>query len=88
MPWLIASADAIEPVQRVAGQRDDVERVHDRDGVGDFFGRGGLEPRETVHGHHLDSFAKRWCLASSQLLNTALDRPGPCRAVVTGRCRV
>ena len=42
------------PVERVAGQADDVERVHHRDRVGELFGRGGLEPGEPVHRDHLD----------------------------------
>jgi hypothetical protein len=39
---LLDSATA--PVQRVTSQTDHVEGVHDRDGVGQFLGGGGLEP--------------------------------------------
>ena len=41
-------------IQRVAGEADHVERVHDGDGVGEFLGGSGLEPGEAVHRDHLD----------------------------------
>jgi hypothetical protein len=41
-------------VECVAGEADDVEGVHHRHGVGQFFGGGGLEPGEAVHRHDLD----------------------------------
>jgi hypothetical protein len=46
-------------VQRVAGQADHVEGVHDRDGVGELFGGRGLEAGEAVHGDHLNRVAPR-----------------------------
>ena len=44
-------------IQRVAGETDHVERVHDGDRVGQFFRGGGLEPGEPVHRDHLDLLA-------------------------------
>ncbi len=43
------------PVEGVAGQPDDVEGVHHRHGVGELFGRGGLEAGEPVHRDDLDA---------------------------------
>lgn len=36
-------------VLRVAGEADEVERVHHRDRVWEFLGGGGLEPGEAIH---------------------------------------
>ena len=44
---LLDAASAL--VQGVTGQAHYMERVHDRDGVGQFLGGGGLEPGEPVH---------------------------------------
>jgi hypothetical protein len=44
-------------VQSIAGQAHDVERVHHRDRVGQFFAGGGLETGEPVHRNHLDAVA-------------------------------
>lgn len=50
--------DLLDPpaafVQRVVGQADDVEGVHHRDRVRQFFGSGGLEAGEPVHRDHFD----------------------------------
>ena len=72
-------------VQRVAGQRGDVERVHDRDRVGDCLGGGGLEAGEPVHRHHLDPVPERGCLGVEpgleHRLGAAFDHvQQPCRA--------
>ncbi len=42
------------PVQGVTGEPDDMERIHHRDRVGEFLGRGGLEPTEPIHRDHFD----------------------------------
>ena len=47
METLLDAASAV--VERVAGEADDVERVHHRDGVGELLAGGGLEPGEPVH---------------------------------------
>ena len=52
---LLHSASAL--VQRVAGEADNVEGVHDRDGVGEFFGGGRLEACEPVHRDDFDPLA-------------------------------
>ena len=48
---------AAAPVEGVAGEADDVERVHHRDSVGQLLGGGGLEPGEAVHRDDLDPVA-------------------------------
>ena len=40
---------ATAQVHSVAGEADDVEGVHHRDGLRDLFGGGGLEPGEPFH---------------------------------------
>ena len=50
---------ASAPVQRVAGQADDVEGIHHRDRVGQLLGGGGLEPGEPVHRDDLHPVAPR-----------------------------
>src|SRR3546814_7689678 len=45
------------PVQGLAGEADDVERVHHRDCVGEFLGGCGLEAGEAVHRDYLDGVA-------------------------------
>src|SRR5690606_3961822 len=42
------------PVDRIPGETDRVKRIHDRNGVGQLFGGGGLEPAEAVHRDRLD----------------------------------
>ena len=72
-------------VECVAGEPRDMERVHDRDRVRDRFSGSGLEPRESVHRHDLDSLAEALGLAVEpgleDLLRAALDhRQQPGRA--------
>ena len=43
-------------VQGVAGEADHVEGIHDRDGVGQFLGGGGLEACEAVHRDDFQAF--------------------------------
>jgi hypothetical protein len=81
-------------VQCVAGQGDDMERVHDRDRVGKLFGGGGLEAGEPVHRDDLDPVPELGCLGLQpgleHLFGAAFDhvqqpgRPG----AVTHRCQV
>ena len=44
-------------IQGVAGQVHDVEGVHDRPCVGEFFGGSALEPGESIHRDDLDTAA-------------------------------
>ena len=83
---LLDAASAV--VERVAGETDDVERVHHRDGVGELLGGGGLEPGEPVHRDDLDHVAPRLRAVGEpgleHLLGTALDhvqQPGRAGAV-------
>ena len=46
-------------VQFGAGQGHHVEGVHDRGGLGQHFGGGGLVAAESVHGHNVDLVAER-----------------------------
>lgn len=46
-------------VEGVAGELDDVERVHHLDRVREGFGGGGLEAGEPVHRDHLDPVPER-----------------------------
>jgi hypothetical protein len=73
------------PVERVAGQSDDVEGVHDRDRVRDLLGSGGLEPGEPVHRDDLDPVAPGVVALGEpgleRLLGAALDHvEQPCGA--------
>jgi len=51
-------------VQRFAGQRDHVKRVHHCNRVGDGLSGGGLETGEPVHRHDLDPVAERGALVA------------------------
>ena len=53
--FLLDSAAAL--IESVPGQPDDVEGIHNRDGVRQLLGGGGLEAREPIHGHDLDPIA-------------------------------
>ena len=68
---------AAAPVEGVAGEADDVERVHHRDGVGQLLGGGGLEPGEPVHRDDLDLVPPRRVAFGQPLLErlfgTAFD---------------
>jgi len=72
---LLDSAPA--PVERVAGQADHMEGVHDRDRVGELFGGGGLEPGEPIHRDDLHTVAPGLRPLGEpgleHLLGTALD---------------
>lgn len=48
-------------IQLRAGERDDMERIHDRDRLGDAPGGGGLVTTEPVHGQHLHPSPERRC---------------------------
>ena len=68
-----------------SGQPDDVERVHDRDRLGQVFGGGGLEAGEPVHRDDLDGVAPRLGAFGKpgleRLLGPSLDHvQQPCRA--------
>lgn len=82
---------AATPVQCVAGQADDVEGVHDRDGVGKFLAGGGLEAAEPVHRDHLHAVAPLLGPVGEpgleRLLGASLDHveePGGAGAVAYG----
>ena len=83
---------AAAPVQRVAGQADDVEGVHHRDRVGQLLGGGGLEAGEPVHRDDLDAVAPGLVAVGEpgleRLLGAALDhvqQPGRAGAVADRR---
>ncbi len=65
---------ASAPVERVAGQTDDVEGVHHRDRVGQLFGGGGLEPGEPVHRDDLHTVAPGLRAVGEPLLEGLLVR--------------
>jgi len=71
-------------VQRVAGQTDDVEGIHDRDSVGQLFAGGGLEPGEPVHRDDLHAAQQTGNLFSGEVdaLMAILQRRGG--SIVTG----
>ena len=46
-------------IQGVAGQVHDVEGIHDRPCVGEFFGGGALKPGESIHSDDLDTLTPR-----------------------------
>ena len=46
-------------IQGVAGQVHDVERIHDRGRVGEFFGGGAFKPGESIHSDDLDTLTPR-----------------------------
>ena len=62
-------------VQGVSGQPDDVERVHDRDRLGQFFGGGGLEAVKPSIATTSSASCHVWGRSVSQVLNACLDRP-------------
>jgi len=62
-------------VQGVAGEPDDVERVHDRDRVREFLDGGSLEAGEPIHRDHLHPIAPDLGRSASQALNARLERP-------------
>ena len=46
-------------IQGVASEVYDVEGIHDRPCVGEFFGGGALEPGESIHRYDLDALTPR-----------------------------
>jgi hypothetical protein len=73
------------PIERVAGQPDHVEGIHDRDRVGELPGGGGLEAAEPVHRDDLHVVAPGVGAGGEpgleHLLGAALDHvEQPCRA--------
>ena len=63
-------------IESIPGQVHDVEGVHDRGCVWEFFSGGALEPGESIHRDDLDVLAPRGRLGGRQVLKTPLDRPG------------
>lgn len=45
---------SVAPIQGVASQVHDVEGIHDRPCIGEFFGGGALKPGESIHCNDLD----------------------------------
>ena len=79
-------------IQGVAGQVHDVEGVHDRGCVWEFFGGGAFEPGESIHRDDLDVLAPRGRLGGQpgfeDLLGAARDHvqePGGTAAIMDGR---
>ena len=86
---LDASAALIESIP---GQVHDVEGIHDRPCVWEFFGGGALEPGESIHRDNLNVAAPRGRLGSQpgfeDLLGAARDhiqQPGGATAIMDGR---
>lgn len=46
-------------IQSVTGKVYDVEGIHDRPCIGEFFGGGALKPGESIHCNDLDALAPR-----------------------------
>ena len=79
-------------IQGVAGEAYDVEGVHDRGCVWEFFGGGAFEPGEAIHRDDLDALAPRGRLGGQpgfeDLLGAARDhvqQPGGTAAIMDGR---
>ena len=79
-------------IQGVAGQVHDVEGVHDRGCVWEFFGGGAFEPGESIHSDDLDALAPRVGLGGQpgfeHLFGAARDHiqePGGATAISDGR---
>ena len=86
---LDASAALIESI---SGQVHDVEGVHDRPCVWEFFGGGAFEPGESIHRDNLNAFAPGVGLGGQpgfeDLLGAARDhiqQPGGTAAIMDGR---
>ena len=71
-------------VERVSGQPDDVEGVHDRGRIREFLGGGGLEAGEPVHRDDLDLVAHAAGRSASQVLNACLERPSTMSSSLAG----
>lgn len=61
-------------VERVTCEADDVDAVHDRRGLGDFFSRSRLEAGETVHRDDSEPSRQVRDWAGSQVLKTCFKR--------------
>ena len=79
-------------IESIPGQMHDVEGVHDRPCVWEFFGGGALEPGESIHRDDLDALAPRGRLGGQpgfeDLLGAARDhiqQPGGTTAIMDGR---
>ena len=79
-------------IESIPGQMHDVEGVHDRPCVWEFFGGGALEPGEAIHRDDLDAIAPRGRLGGQpgfeDLLGAAWDHvqePGGATAIMDGR---
>ena len=79
-------------IQGVAGEVHDVEGVHDRPCVGEFFGGCAFEPSESIHRDDLDALAPRVGLGGQpgfeDLLGATRDHiqePGGAAAFSDGR---
>ena len=79
-------------IESIPGQVHDVEGVHDRPCVWEFFGGGALEPGESIHSDNLNALAPRGRLGGQpgfeDLLGSAWDHvqeTGGTAAVTDGR---
>ena len=79
-------------IESIPGEVHDVEGVHDRGCVWEFFGGGAFEPGESVHSDDLDVLAPRGRLGGQpgfeDLLGAARDHvqePGGTAAIMDGR---
>ena len=79
-------------IESISGQVHDVEGVHDRPCVWEFFGGGAFEPGESIHRDDLDALAPRGRLGGQpgfeDLLGSARDhiqQPGGTAAIMDGR---
>ena len=79
-------------IQGVAGEAYDVEGVHDRGCVGEFFGGGAFEPGESIHRDDLNALTPRIGLGGQpgfeDLLGAPRDHvqePGGATAISDGR---
>ena len=79
-------------IESIPGQVHDVEGIHDRPCVGEFFGGGALEPGESIHRDDLNTLAPRIGLGGQpgfeDLLGAARDhiqQPGGATAISDGR---
>ena len=79
-------------IQGVASEVYDVEGIHDRPCVGEFFGGGALKPGESIHRDDLNTLTPRIGLGGQpgfeDLLGSARDHvqePGGATAISDGR---
>ena len=79
-------------IESISGQVHDVEGVHDRGCVWEFFGGGAFEPGESIHRDNLNALTPRGRLGGQpgfeDLLGAARDhiqQPGGTAAIMDGR---